>query len=115
MSAAWESVHAAVRELASETSIKHRLTIAFSKHLSELDVTDFPPAVRKDFQSLAARMTAVKPLRGETAVAATVRKMSNVEAGDCAQRIVALLKGMNGSAVAEAPRARQIVSMFADA
>lgn len=36
-------------------------------------------------------MTAVRPLRGETAVAATVRKMSLDEADECAASIVGLL------------------------
>jgi hypothetical protein len=36
-------------------------------------------------------MARVKPLRGETAIQATVRKMSDLEAGKMAMRIVNLL------------------------
>jgi hypothetical protein len=39
-------------------------------------------------------MTQVSPLRGESAVVATVRKMSLDEADDCATRIVALLDAL---------------------
>jgi hypothetical protein len=91
MSAAWESFHKAAYELASYSPIKQRLILAFSKHLKELSVDELPAPVRTKFKDLAARMTSVKPLRGETAVCATVRKMSNNEAGACAQAIVDLL------------------------
>lgn len=91
MSAAWESLHLAARELASAACIKQRLKDAFSKHLKDLDAEELPRDLREQFRTLYARMTCVKPLRGETAVCATVRKMSNDEAADCAGSIVDLL------------------------
>jgi len=112
MSAAWESLHAAARELATENNIKQRLTIAFSKHLSHLDELELPPSARSEFRSLADRMTAVSPLRGESAVAATVRKMSNIEAAECAQRIVALLAAVALAAPQTTARPRSVVSLF---
>ncbi len=111
MSAAWESLHAAAQELASQDHIKQRLTVAFSKHLCEMDQSELPSALRLEYQSLAARMTCVKPLRGESAVAATVRKMSNAEAGECARRIVGLLKAFLPSS-ALAMRTRPVVSLY---
>lgn len=92
MNAAWESLHHAALEFTSSDSIKQRLTKAFSGHLADLDLDSLPPHLRPKFLMLVERLTAVCPLRGETAVAATVRKMSNEEASSCAQEIVALMK-----------------------
>jgi hypothetical protein len=96
MNAAWESLHRATHELASCESIKHRLITAFSKHLHELDPEVLPPEHRGRFESLAARLTCVRPLRGETAVAATVRKMSNLEASECAHQLIDLMADVIG-------------------
>jgi len=91
MSAAWESFHRAVHELASCGTIKQRLTVAYSKHLKELTAEDLPAEIRSVFLELSQQLTCVPPLRGETAVCATVRKMSNDEAESVARRIVQLL------------------------
>ena len=91
MNAAWESLHRATHELASCDSIKHRLINAFSKHLHEFDPEVLPAEHRGRFESLTARLTCIRPLRGETAVAATVRKMSNSEASECAHQLIDLM------------------------
>ncbi len=90
MRAAWESMHLAAVQLADSSPIKHRLVVAFSKYLCDLDSGELPREVRAEFDSLRRDLTRVTPLRGETAVMATVRKMSNEEAGRAAQRIVRL-------------------------
>jgi len=59
--------------------------------LKDLEPESLPPELRPRFQELHARLSRVKPLRGETAVWATVRKMSNDEAETIARRIVELL------------------------
>lgn len=113
MNAAWESLHLAAQELASYSNIKHRLTAAFSKYLSDLDPQELPKESRSEFLSITRQMTRVRPLRGETAVTATVRKMSVEEAGECAQRIVALLGHFGGNrATAGSARTRQVVSLY---
>ena len=91
MSVAWESFHRATHELASSASIKQRLTAAFSNHLKDLEPESLPPELRPRFQELHGRLNRVTPLRGESAVWATVRKMSNDEAETIARRIVELL------------------------
>jgi hypothetical protein len=91
MIAAWESFHRAAHELASAAPIKQRLTIAFSKHLEELVVEDLPAEMRSVFMEISSQLTSVRPLRGESAVWATVRKMSNDEAECVARRIVQML------------------------
>ncbi|MBM5811396.1 MAG: hypothetical protein FJ191_05440 [Gammaproteobacteria bacterium] len=96
--AAWESLHKATLELAKASSIKQRLTDAYSRHLKDLTAAELPGTVRSDFEALRLRMTEVPPLRGETAVAATVRKMSIDEADACAARIVCLLDALHREA-----------------
>jgi len=107
MSAAWESLHLAARELASEAPIKQRLKIAFSKYLEHLDADQLPRELRQRFRELHARMTCVTPLRGESSVCATVRKMSNDEAGECARSIIDLLGALTPGMSGERPQARK--------
>ncbi len=93
--AAWESLHKATLELAKPSALKQRLTDAFSNHLLDLPPTELPGDLRQDFEALRLCMTRVRPLQGESVVAATVRKMSTGEADACAARIVALLDALH--------------------
>jgi hypothetical protein len=83
-------LHAATLELAKGTSLKHRLTVAFSKHLRDIDATELPPALQEQFIAIRQGLQAVRPLPGESAVQATVRKMSAEQADLFAARIVDL-------------------------
>lgn len=112
MKAAWESMHLAAVQLAAASPIKQRLAAAFSKHLAELDSAELPRSVRLEFEALRRDMTCVKPLRGETPVIATVRKMSNDEAGRHAQRIVRLLGSVSAEDVAARPRSGTVVQFY---
>jgi hypothetical protein len=47
-----------------------------------------PNELRDSFGSVMRSLCGVAPLRGEDAVAASVRKMSNQDADDCAAQIV---------------------------
>jgi hypothetical protein len=114
MSAAWESFHRAARELASAAPIKQRLTLAYSKHLKELTVDDLPSELHSVFAGLSSQLTCVSPLRGESAVCATVRKMSNDEAETVAQQIVQVLADL--AAHRETPvqvKPRRVLSLYA--
>ncbi len=91
MSSAWEHLFAATAILASSGPIKQRLIDAYKTHLSTLDQDELPNEIREEFCSLANCMSCVRPLRGETAEQATVRKMSDLEAGRVAMRIVNML------------------------
>lgn len=91
MNSAWEHFFAATLILASAGPIKHRLVEAYHKHLEGLDEDELPKEIRDDFSTLSHSMCRVRPLRGETALQATVRKMSDVEAGRFAIRIVQML------------------------
>ena len=91
MSNVWESFFAATAILASTGPIKHRLFEAYRSHLLGLDQEDLPKEIREEFSSVSSCMSCVRPLRGETAEQATVRKMSDSEAGQVAVRIVNML------------------------
>ena len=90
-SAAWESLHKATLELAKSTPLKQRLTDAFTRHLLELPTYEVPVELRPDLEGLRQSMTRIPPAHGESAVVATVRKMSISDADACATRIVELL------------------------
>jgi hypothetical protein len=53
-------------------------------------------------------MSSVPPLRGETAVQATVRKMSDTEAGGVAMRIVNMLGIIARNQTAVRPKLRAV-------
>lgn len=91
MSNAWENFFAATAILASAGPIKHRLAEAYRAHLASLDQDELPKEIREEFSSISTSMSCVRPMRGETAVQATVRKMSDIEAGRIAMRIVNML------------------------
>ena len=91
MSSAWENFFAATAILASAGPIKHRLIEAYRTHLAVIEQDDLPKEIRDEFCSVTNCMSCVRPLRGETAEQATVRKMSDLEAGRIAVRIVNML------------------------
>lgn len=92
MSSVWEHFFAATVILASAGPIKQRLAEAYKTHLAELDADDVPKEIREEFSALSSSMCSVKPIsRGDSAVHATVRKMSDAEAGGVAMSIVNML------------------------
>ncbi|SRR5690606_29261617 len=91
MSNAWENFFAATAMLASAGPIKQRLAEAYRQHLATIEQDDLPKEIREEFSSVSTTMQCVRPMRGESAVQATVRKMSDIEAGRVAMRIVNIL------------------------
>jgi hypothetical protein len=87
----WEKFHSATVELAGAGPIKRRLFGAYVNHLSMLDSEQLPKEIREDFSSFTRAMRAVRPLPGEDAVRATVRKMSDNDANRYAVQIVNML------------------------
>jgi hypothetical protein len=108
MSSAWENFFAATAMLASAGPIKHRLVEAYRTHLANLAEDDLPKEIREEFTSLSTCMSCVRPMRGETAVQATVRKMSDMEAGSVAMRIVSMLGVIARSQPAQRPKLRAV-------
>ncbi len=95
----------ALLELVGNGSLKQRLVSVYSKHLKQLDSEELPDVLREDYRALCAQLEAVKPLPGETAVQATVRKMSAEQADRCAVMVVALATDYAREALTMSPRA----------
>jgi len=112
MSAAWELIHLAAIALADSSPIKQRLVCAYSTYLGDLDSAELPRGVRGEFDALRMELTRIAPLRGESTVAATVRKMSNEQAASCARRIVQLLNQTRTDELVSTVRPRAVVSLF---
>ena len=101
-------------------SIKDRLADAYARHLIQIDPEDLPENLRCEFEALCAAMRRERPLPRETAIRASVRKMSNDEALRHAASVVKIFAGVarTGNAVVAARRVRNpasapIVSLFA--
>jgi hypothetical protein len=88
MISAWENLHFATLELVRSTPIKQRLVTAYRRHLSSVSEDQLPAEARAPFSQVVKSFSGVTPMRGEDAVVASVRKMSNQEADDCAALIV---------------------------
>ena len=82
--------HAALTVLAGHGHIKQRLTKAYEENLSDLHEDELPIALKQPFSDLRNQMHQVAPLNGEGAICASVRKMSSIEASNCASSIVVL-------------------------
>ena len=80
----------AVSVLAGDGHIKQRLARAFQDNLAELEDEELPIAIREAFMELRRRMQCVAPSNGEGPIWASVRKMSAVEASECAVAVVSL-------------------------
>jgi hypothetical protein len=84
----WECFHSAALELVRSTPIKQRLVAAYRRHLALLPADQLPNEARESFDQVLRCLRGVRPLPGEDAVAASVRKMSNQQADECAALIV---------------------------
>ena len=81
---------AALLVLAGHGHIKQRLTKCYEEHLNNIDEDDLPIALKQTFADLRQCMHGVVPLNGESAVCASVRKMSPEDASECASDVVAI-------------------------
>lgn len=114
MSTTWEKFHSATIELAGAGPIKRRLFGAYVNHLSSLDSDQLPKEIREDFSSFTRAMRAVRPLPGEDAVRATVRKMSDHEANLHAVQIVNMLGTVSRMQMSvRVPQSASVVQLYA--
>ena len=88
MSRVYDRLESATLLLARAGAIKERLNGAWRQCLANIDSDDVPRELRLPFLELASAMQRERPLRGEDAVRATIRKMSNEEAEGHAAFIV---------------------------
>lgn len=101
MNTTWEQLESAAVSLARSGAIKDRLAEAYRNHLALVNPEELPAALREEFRGCHDRLTRERPLRGEDAVRATVRKMSNQEADEVAARVVRLFAALVREAVRE--------------
>jgi len=99
MISAWDCFHFATLELVRSTPIKQRLIAAYRRYLASLPQDQLPGELRESFGQVMRCLSGVQPLRGEDAVAASVRKLSNQEADECAALIVEIFGLMSRSDV----------------
>jgi hypothetical protein len=88
MSTAWEKFQGATLSLARSGSIKDRLADAYRNYLADIHEEDLPRELRDVFREVSDTLTRERPLRGEDAVRATTRKLSNEEADRIACSVV---------------------------
>jgi hypothetical protein len=90
MSTTWEQLEGAALSLARSGPIKDRLTDAYRNHLAYVKLEELPDALREEFRACHDALTRERPLRGEDAVRATVRKLSATQADELACSVVRL-------------------------
>jgi hypothetical protein len=110
MISAWDCLRFATLELVRSTPIKQRLVCAYRRHLAALPPEQVPEDVRGSYIQVTQALCGVQPQRGEDAVAASVRKMSNQDADDCAALIVEIF-GMMSRRQSEVTRANTVVQL----
>ena len=107
MATTWEQLEGAALSLVRSGPIKDRLADAYRNHLAFVRVEDLPEALREEFRACHDALTRERPLRGEDAVRATVRKMSASEADELACTVVRLFAAIvREHASAQAPLSR---------
>lgn len=99
MNTPWEYFHAATLELVRSAPIKNRLAGAYRRYLAEVKEEQLPRELRENFLKVVQSLSSVRGQPGEDQVTASVRKMSNHEADECAALIVEIYGAINGSAV----------------
>ena len=103
MSRVYDRLESATLYFARSGAIKERLEGAWRKCLANLEADDVPHELRLQFLELSEQMQRERPLRGEDAVRATIRKMSNDEAERLASIIVRMFCRMTRQQELELP------------
>jgi hypothetical protein len=88
MSRVYDRLESATLLLTGAGAIKERLSGAWRQCLANIEPDDLPRELRPQFIELSRSIQRERPLRGEDAVRATIRKMSNDEAERQAALIV---------------------------
>jgi hypothetical protein len=105
MSSTWEHFCEAVVILAGSGSVKQRLTDAYTRHLAHVETAELPREVRVSLSLLEQAMTSSPRAGGLSAAAASVLKMSEIEAGRHAECIVRMFAGLREPASQSSVRA----------
>jgi hypothetical protein len=116
MSRIYDRFESATLLLARSGAIKDRLNGAWRQYLANLEPDDMPRDLRLQFLELSTAMQRERPLRGEDAVRATIRKMSNEDAERLASQIVRMFCRMTRQQELELPMpaaGAAVVQLFA--
>ncbi len=117
MSRVYDRLESATLLLARAGAIKDRLSGAWRQCLANIDTEEVPRDLRLQFLELSNAIQRERPLRGEDAVRATIRKMSNEEAERQAALIVRMFCRMTRQEELELPMPSQtsaaVVQLFA--
>ena len=117
MSRVYDRLESATLLLTRSIAIKDRLSGAWRQYLANLEPEDMPRELRLQFLELSSAMQRERPLRGEDAVRATIRKMSNEEAERHAAHIVRMFCRMTRQQELELPmpavNGAAVVQLFA--
>src|SRR5919109_1165389 len=103
MSRIYDRFESATLLLTRSGAIKDRLSAAWRQFLSNIEPDDLPRDLRLQFLELSGALQRERPLRGEDAVRATIRKMSNDDAERLATHIVRLFCRMTRQQELELP------------
>jgi len=90
MDNALDLLQRAITTLAQGGSVKERLADAYARFLIQIDADELPESLSDDFLALCAAMRREQPQPNESAIRASVRKMSNDEAARFAAQVVAM-------------------------
>ena len=119
MNNTFEKLQQATLCLSQDGPIKDRLATAYDAHLNAVEADSLPENLREDFGALCAALHREAPQVRESAVRASVRKMSTHEASSYAAMVVRLFAAMARVEAAQTyapPRAGRnspVVQLFA--
>lgn len=113
---AWDRFQGATLSLARSGPIKDRLADAYRKYLAQVREEELPREMREEFRAVSRTLTRERPmLRGEDAVRATIRKMSNDEADRIACSVVRIFGALpRAAAAARHSSPVQVVPLYAN-
>lgn len=100
MSGNLEHLRGAVRVLVGPGAVKQRLLAAYLGHLRGIEGDALPDAICIDFAALQSALACVRPVVGQCAAEAAIRKMSDSDAAAHAERILEMFLVMSGAALA---------------
>ena len=103
MTRVYDRLESATLHLARSGAIKERLEGAWRQCLANIEADDVPHEWRLQFIELSSQIQRERPMRGEDAVRATIRKMSVEEAERHAAVIVRMFCRMNRQQELELP------------
>ena len=117
MSTTLETLQEAAVVLSQAGSVKERLAQAWCSHLALLDPSQLPETFRIDFRAMSEAMRRERALPRENPVLASIRKMSNDEAGRYTALVIrlyaAVARGGNSAPLPRPPMLAPIVQLFA--